>query len=315
MTKLVIGKTVKIPCMRPGPCRYSDEMVYLSSEALARMAESAHGIPVVVEHVIVNTDNVEHVVVGRVADMHPIEDGAWEAHFVVDDPSAIEKLKNGWGVSTAYRISESGPGGTFNAIPYDREVMNAKYEHLAIVSNPRYEFAVGPTFYNSADPLQSEGGDNTIEKAISIGGRMFSKLFKRTREEVKVNDVEDLILEKDGKDISVADVLKENEDGEKKYNELLSRYNELEEKFNGFMKKKNEEDEEKKKKEEDEEKKKNEEDEEKEKKEEDEAKENELRMNSLRDAKAKGEGNLPPAQHMTLAQKVAAGRAAYGSGK
>ena len=74
--------------------------------------------------------------------------------------------------------------------------------------------------------------------------------------------------------------------------------------------KKNAEDEEKKNSEDEE--KKNSEDEEKKKKEEDE-KENSVHFNSLEQANAKAQAVPVPATHMSLAQMVEAGRAAYGS--
>lgn len=313
MSKMVIGKTIKIECMRPGPCKYADEMVYISPEVLAKMASTAHGIPVVVDHIMVDTGNVETVVVGRVADMH--DDGT-VIHFVVDDTEAVSHLENGWGVSTCYRILESGPGGTFNAIPYDRAVLDARYEHLAIVANPRYEMAVDPVFFNSipAPALQSTPEPSTIQTVFSIGGNMFSKMFKKSREEVKLNDVEDYVFQKeDGKEFSIAGLLKQNADDEEKLNSLQKRFNELEEKYNALMKK-NAEDEEKKEKEEKENAaKKNEEDEEAKKKKDDEEKENSLRMNALAQANAQAQTGVAPVQHMSLEQRVAAGKALYGN--
>jgi hypothetical protein len=313
MTKMVVGKTIKMPCMRPGPCKYSDEMVYISPETLIKMASTAHGIPVVVDHTVVDTGNVETVVVGRVADMHG--DGT-EVHFVVDDSEAVKHLQDGWGVSTCYRITESGPGGTFNAIPYDREVLDARYEHLAIVANPRYEMAVDPVFYNSADTenLQSQTEPSTIQTVFSIGGNMFSKMFKSSREEVKLNDVEDLVFQKeDGKEFSIAGLIKQNAEDEEKLNSLQKRYNELEEKYNALMKK-NEEDAEAKEKEEKENAaKKNEEDEKEKAEKEKEEKENSIRQNSLAAAHATAQGVKPPVVNLSLDQRVAAGKALYGS--
>lgn len=134
---------------------------------------------------------------------------------------------------------------------------------------------------------------------------MLSKLFTRKREEVKVNDAEDLVVEHDGKEISVIELIKKNACDEDKYNGLLSKYNELEEKYNALMKK-NAEDEEKKKEEEE---KKNAEDEEKKEKEE---KENSVHFNSLEQANANAQSTPAPVTHMSLAQMVEAGKAAYG---
>ena len=93
MTKLVVGKTIKIPAMRRGLCAYSDETVHLPQSTLEKLAHTAHGIPVVIDHQMVNAANVERVVVGRVADMHYDADtDTWDAHFVCDTQEAIDRL-------------------------------------------------------------------------------------------------------------------------------------------------------------------------------------------------------------------------------
>lgn len=254
--KLVIGKTVKIPCMRPGLCRYDqeNETILLSAETLAEMSKTSHGIPVIIDHQDVDSGNVEQVTVGRVADMHLEDDGVWWAHFVVDTQDAVDRLQNGWGVSTGYGVLGKGPGGTLNNVPYDAEVTEAKYLHLAIVQRPRYEMAKGPVFYNS---LQQGGEVATIvdkgnPQKNSGGSRMSFKLWRTKREEVKCNEAEDMMVEVDGKSKSLNDLLNEmhgmemkrqaDEDksklmngddeveykGEKiKVNELVKRYQEL----------------------------------------------------------------------------------------
>ena len=193
MSTLVVGKVIMMPAMRRGLCGYADETVLLSQGALKDMSETVHGIPVVIDHQVIDSGNVERLTVGRVADMHYDEEtDNWNVHFVVDDQEAVDKLKSGWGVSTAYRITESGPGGRLNNVPYDREVLGGSYDHLAIVESPRYEMAKNPIFYNS--------------KETKTGANMISKLWRMIRQEVKINQGEELFVMVGDKEMSLNDL-------------------------------------------------------------------------------------------------------------
>jgi hypothetical protein len=324
--KLVVGKTLKIPCMQAGLCGYDDEghkeTVLLSNEALQYMAETAYGIPVVIWHKKVDSENIENVTVGRVADMHFV-DNVWYAHFVVDDQEAVDKLQSGWGVSTSYAVEESGPGGTLNNVPYDREIKKAKYLHLAIVEHPRYEIAKNPVFYNS------------MEKENMLG--KFWKSFKKefSGEEAKqcavmVNGIkrslDELTSEMDKMENSIELVLEGNDEIEYKGQKIT--VSALVEKYNSMKKKNEVEDKEK----EDKEKKENEEKEAKEKKENEEKEkakkeadekenarkaEEKKNFDELENAKNKGENQSKKddSQFQSVREKVEAGRKAYGSSK
>jgi hypothetical protein len=216
MDKLVIGKTIMIPCMRAGLCAYESpkETVLVTQEVLAACADTAHGIPVVIYHQEVNSENVEEVVVGRVADLHhDAESGNWDAHFVVDSQEAVDLLKKGWGVSTSYAVMEKASGGTLNAVPYDYEVAKLQYRHLAIVEHPRYEMAKNPVFYNSKEDgcgvvadvaTMKDSHPKATEKSPMIG--VIKRLWKVAREEVKMNEGEELYAEVDGKEVKLSSI-------------------------------------------------------------------------------------------------------------
>ena len=77
------------------------------------------------------------------------EDGWDYAEFIVWDPEVQKEIeKDGYNVSCAYNTLESLPGGVYNAIPYDAEVAQGEYIHMAIVSAPRQTGA--RIFLNSA---------------------------------------------------------------------------------------------------------------------------------------------------------------------
>jgi len=238
--QLAIGKVIRMQCMRRGLCAYPKETIYVSQEALWHLANTALGIPVVIDHPseLITDENVSNLaVVGRVSAMEydSITD-TWDAVFVVDNEEAISLLQNGWGVSTAWFGDKYASGGTHNNVGYDRELIEGRYEHLAIVKTPRYEMAVNPIFLNSKT-LQDDHNKDIIEPSnvkiepIVRGQKnMIGKIFKRlvSREELKTNEGEELFVDIDGVDVPLSQVItdvktlrlnKKNEDEEKEKEE------------------------------------------------------------------------------------------------
>jgi hypothetical protein len=216
--QLAIGKVIRMQCMRRGLCAYPKETIYVSQEALYQLAPTALGVPVVVDHPaeLITDENVANLaVVGRVSSMEydTISD-TWDAVFVVDNEEAISLLQNGWGVSTAWFGDKYASGGTHNNVGYDRELIEGRYEHLAIVKTPRYEMAVNPIFLNS-NTLQDDHNKDNIktsnEKIEQTRGQqnMIGKIFKRlvSREEMKTNAGEELFVDIDGVDVPLTEVI------------------------------------------------------------------------------------------------------------
>jgi hypothetical protein len=204
--------------MRKGLVAYDDETILLNQEVLADLAKTAYGIPLVVEHpdIPIDESTIGQIpIVGRVSCMeYNLATDEWEAEFVVETQAAVDLLQKGHGVSTGWYGIKYGPGGTMNNVPYGKELLQGRYEHLAIVANPRYEMAFNPIFLNS-----KEDGCKTIEQAANINtnqstpGRrktMFN-LFRNKREEIKVNEGDTMMVNMD--------------DGESKsLNELVDEY-------------------------------------------------------------------------------------------
>ena len=222
---LAVGKVIKMPAMRRGLCSYSNEMVMLNQNALKELAPTMQGVPVVIEHPDrpITNDSIQDMdVVGRVSNIEydPSSDD-WFVNFIVDKPEAISLLQSGWGVSTAWYGEAYAPGGTHNNVPYDRELLKGRYEHLAIVRNPRYEMAKNPRFLNSCqdDTKSAILNDDTelkIEINTSKGSSMLGKIFRRliTKEEIKLNDVggEELIVDVEGAEMPLSTLIKEIKD-------------------------------------------------------------------------------------------------------
>lgn len=330
-----------MPCMRSGLCKYPEETILVSKEALENLAPTMQGVPVVIDHpdMPITDQNIGSLpVVGRVADMHFIqEDDVWYAHFVVDNAKAIELLQQGYGVSTAWIGSKYASGGTFNNCPYDRELIEGRYEHLAIVRTPRYEMAVGPIFLNSKDRQETDNRD-IISNANNKGANsMLGKLWKRIiqKEEIMSNSNEEYLIEVDGKEMSLAEIIKNSKknedesydvDGEKMtVNELITAYKNLKTKKNADEEEVKKEDEEKKENAEEEEEKK----EEKEEKEDEKPKKNDLsdskenkeeeaktneRFEELDDLHQNGKVEIQT-NFLSLNERVQMGKNRYGSKK
>lgn len=121
-----------------------DKIYLVTNDALKRMNKSFEGKPIYVRHV----DNVDMENLRENADGYVIKsfynefDGAWWAEIIIVSDEGHEAVEKGWAVSNAYLPTELGAGGTYHDIAYQKEVKNGKYEHLALVDNPRYEEAV-----------------------------------------------------------------------------------------------------------------------------------------------------------------------------
>jgi hypothetical protein len=210
---LAIGKVIKMPCMRSGVCKYTNENILVTKAALDQMKQSAIGIPVIIEHPTekITDESIKTMpVVGRVADLHYIEaEELWYAHFVVDTSEAVSLLENGHGVSTAWYGEKYGESGTFNNSPFDRELIEGRYEHLAIVATPRYEMAINPIFMNSKDGQVGPSEDKLLIEIKKGSVSMLGKIFKKftSREEIMVNSNEQYVVDVDGKEVDLKDAI------------------------------------------------------------------------------------------------------------
>jgi hypothetical protein len=329
---LAVGKVIKMPCMRSGICAYPNEKILVTKEALERLAPTMQGVPVVIEHPeekITDQTIAQLWVVGRVADMHyDQEQEIWYAHFVVDNAEAVELLQSGYGVSTAWIADKYAAGGTFNNVPYDKELIEGRYEHLAIVKFPRYEMAFNPVFQNSKDGQNNDKEviiNNVIQKrSVSMLGKIWKKVTQR--EEVMVNSGEEYVVEIDGKETPLAEVVesiktnevdfkekKINGDEEIDVDDEKMTVNQLVEAYKNLKKssmKKNEEPE----KEEEEEKKESKKNEDDEKEEKEEDKKTNSRFDELENLHENGI-QQDEMQFLSLAERVQMGKDRYGSKK
>lgn len=214
--------------MQPGVCKYNSEVVLVDTDAVKRMiGGEAIGIPVYVLHNTAPNDerikNLEKESDGYIIDSfyNELDGWAWFEFLVVSDKGHAAVAK-GWAVSNAYLPTEWGPGGTKNNVPYDREIVNGAFTHLAIVPDPRYEDARIMTpdqFRTYQDSKKRELVELQNSKTEPSGGKSIMKFFKTKREEVSAVDADTQVELEDGKTVTVTEMLnalKKNAEDEKK---------------------------------------------------------------------------------------------------
>lgn len=127
----------------PGLAEYQQEngvkRVYISEPVAKKMNLTFECKPVYVDH-------VEHVDVSEIekSDGYVIRsfyneaDGNHWAEFIVTTDKAHEAIQNGCKLSNCYKPNSLGSAGEWHGMTYDNEILDAEYEHLALVSDPRY---------------------------------------------------------------------------------------------------------------------------------------------------------------------------------
>jgi len=148
-----IPRSYKIRFIEPGIISYNDSgagVIFVSREALDRMAPSFRNCPVIFvpeSHDDSNAstafsfDDVAATPASGIVAGVPYwgDDGWMWADISIWDEDTQKAIDKGFNVSCAYKPTEETDGGEWHSIPYDGELVNGKYEHLAIVKRPRYE--------------------------------------------------------------------------------------------------------------------------------------------------------------------------------
>ena len=169
----------------PGVAEYQEPnkapyRVFLNETTLRQMDSTFAGKPIFVHHVEdvdSKLDNVRAEADGWVSESFFNEaDGKHWVKFIIVSERGLQAVRSGWKLSNAYIPKSFGPGGLWNGVEYAQQIMNAEYEHLAIVPNPRYEESVILTpeqFKKHNDDLKDE-----LKKiANSKGDKQMAVLF------------------------------------------------------------------------------------------------------------------------------------------
>jgi hypothetical protein len=201
----------------PGVAEYQEPgkrpyRVFLNEATIRSMDPTMAGRPVFVQHV----DEVEQDidVLRSEADGWVIEsfynqaDGKHWAKFIVVSEKGERAIKQGMALSNCYVPKSFGSGGTWNGIDFEKEIKGGEYEHLAIVSNPRYEESVILT----PEQFKKHNEENLVElKRLSNNNARrgsIMKFFKRAKVD-NAADIEELsvVLPKSGREVSIAQLI------------------------------------------------------------------------------------------------------------
>lgn len=125
-----------------GVAQYGDERILVTTDTIKKMMKTLNNVPVFVEHKDVDMENLQQQADGYVTDSFYNEaDGWFWVKILAVSDGAHDAIAKGFCVSNAYEPTKWGNGGTCLNVPYDREVLDGVFNHLAIVHNPRYEEA------------------------------------------------------------------------------------------------------------------------------------------------------------------------------
>ena len=137
------GRPFKSRFIQAGIAGYPKQFgnVLITKETLDKFVNTLVDKPVIINH----KDEIKpEDEVGKVTKVwFNSEDGWFWCEGYLTDETAINLIKDkGWSVSCSYDVLLlDDEGGTENNIKYDKEFLNGKFTHLAIVENPRYERA------------------------------------------------------------------------------------------------------------------------------------------------------------------------------
>jgi len=149
----MMPKSYKCKFIQPGVISYDDQnqgTVLVEKPALDSMAKTFRNCPVIFvpeqhdnsdkENSFDFTDLSSNPASGIVTGIPYWGDDGWMwVEFTVWDANAIKAIDKGYSVSCAYVPDKVADGGEWHQIPYDEQVLDGHYIHMAIVARPRYE--------------------------------------------------------------------------------------------------------------------------------------------------------------------------------
>ena len=201
--------------MAEGVCEYRDEgkdpyRVLINEATLKVMDGTFEGCPVYVKHVDgVDLENLQNEADGYVVEsFYNKFDGKHWVKFMAVSDKAHEAIANGWRLSNTYKPKTLTDGGQWHGVDYLKEITKGEYEHLALVTNPRYDESVIFTpaqfkEYNEKKNLE------LVRLANSKQGekKVFNFFEKKKLENSTDLETTNVILPKSKKEVTIQEAL------------------------------------------------------------------------------------------------------------
>ena len=136
------GRPFKARFLQPGLVKYDFGVCLLKKETIDKFIDTFLGKPVIIDHKDTISEQDKKGTIEKIW-FNP-EDGWYWCSGTLTDKQAIELIEKGYNVSCQYAITDFSMNTEVklhNGNPYDKEILDGVFEHLAIVENPRYEDA------------------------------------------------------------------------------------------------------------------------------------------------------------------------------
>lgn len=202
-------KTYTCKFIEPGLVSYQDcgaGVALVTKETLDKMLNSIIGKPVIIAHSDVTPANMKEHAIGYVTNAYfEPHDGWYYCSFLITDDKGHEVVRNGASVSCGYKVLNTRGGGEWHAIPYNEEIIDGEYEHLALVFTPRYEDS--RILVNSKGKKIVIENNNTQEEEKPMFGFLKKKNDKGELEKIKTDLSTHFVKLENGKKVSLKELI------------------------------------------------------------------------------------------------------------
>lgn len=200
------GRFFKSRFLQAGLVKYQFGVCLLKKETIDKFVNTFIGCPVVINHQDVTDESAKEQRVGVISRVYFESSDAWFwCEGVLFDNEAIDLVQKGYTVSCQYEITEysdNSDGELHNGNPYDKEILDGRFEHLAIVDSPRYEDAIiavnskTSEYQPIIDYIESYNTGGIMDKETR---NVFEKLILALKAKNEADDEKEKDKEKDDK--------------------------------------------------------------------------------------------------------------------
>lgn len=204
----------------PGVASYQNSenpfTILLDSDTLKTLDPSFQGKQVCIDHPV----NGERLVAGYVVRsfFNPADGKHW-AEFMITDDEALNLIEAGWLLSNCITVLDREELGTnYIGVYCDYKLLDGEYDHLAIVSTPRYNESMILTPEQFKEYNDIKKGELTAlsnkEDPITKGDPMKLKIFKKAKSDVKDLNLSEtfVTLPKLKREVSLEQLINEADD-------------------------------------------------------------------------------------------------------